>query len=408
MTVRAPEPERRREVLFLTATRADFGKLKPLIARVRDTPGLRSRIFATGMHMLSRYGSTVREIEKAGFADVFTHINQDGTVTSQMDLVLANTIQGLGLYVREFPPDLIVVHGDRVEALAGAVVGALNNTLVAHIEGGERSGTVDELLRHAVTKLSHLHFVANDEAAARLIQMGELPQSVFVVGSPDIDVMLGDTLPDLAEVRRKYEIPFERYLILMYHPVIFELERLRAHVEEVVAAVEASGLDCVAIYPNNDAGSELIFEAFQRLRETGRARLIPSMRFEYFLSLLKGAAAIVGNSSAGVREAPVYGVPTVNVGSRQLNRFRGDSVVNVPEDRGAILRALRELPHRCAPSLTFGRGDSAERFVAALSAPGFWSTPRQKQFRDVSLPDASSPSPAEGAAASRGGKSADA
>ncbi len=307
-----------------------------------------------------------------------------------MDLVLANTIQGLGHYVREFPPDLIVVHGDRLEALAGAAVGALNNTLVAHVEGGELSGTVDELLRHAVSKLSHVHFVANEEARTRLVQMGELPQSVFVVGSPDIDVMLGDTLPDLDEVRRKYEIPFRDYLILMYHPVTTELDRLSRHIEEVAAAVEASGRSWVAIYPNNDAGSEVILEQLRRLATDDpsreRIRLIPSMRFEYFLRLLKGASAIVGNSSAGVREAPVYGVPTVNVGTRQLNRFRGSaSVLDVPEDRAAIRRALENLPRDCAPSRNFGHGNSAELFLEALAGPGFWSTPRQKQFRDVGI-----------------------
>ncbi len=390
----AGEPRRgrdgRREILFLTATRADFGKLKPLIERVRDSQAFHYRIFVTGMHMLSRYGSTAREIEKAGFTGLFHHINQDGAVTSQMDLVLANTIQGLGHYVREFPPDLIVVHGDRLEALAGAAVGALNNTLVAHVEGGELSGTVDELLRHAVSKLSHVHFVANEEARARLVQMGELPESVFVVGSPDIDVMLGDSLPDFDEVGRKYEIPFreEDYLILMYHPVTTELDRVGRHIEEVAAAIEDSGRPCVAIFPNNDAGSEIILERLRALASARpeRVRLIPSMRFEYFLRLLKGASAIVGNSSAGVREAPVYGVPTVNVGTRQLNRFRGGaSVLDVPEDRAAIREALGNLPRDCAPSRNFGHGNSAELFLEALSGPGFWSTPRQKQFRDVGI-----------------------
>lgn len=377
-----------REILFLTATRADFGKLKPLIARVRDSEAFTYRIFVTGMHMLSRYGSTAREIEKAGFTGLFQHINQDGAVTSQMDLVLANTIQGLGHYIREFPPDLVVVHGDRLEALAGAAVGALNNTLVAHVEGGELSGTVDELLRHAVSKLSHVHFVANEEARTRLVQMGELPESVFVVGSPDIDVMLGDTLPDLDEVRRKYAIPFGDYVILMYHPVTTELERLPGHIEEVAAAIEASGRRCVAIYPNNDSGSEVILDRLRTLEagDAARFRLIPSMRFEYFLSLLRGASAIVGNSSAGVREAPVYGVPTVNIGSRQLNRFRGGaSVLNVPEERAAIRKALENLPRDCAPSRHFGHGNSAELFLKTLAEPAFWKTPRQKQFRDVGM-----------------------
>src|SRR5262249_48582307 len=138
-------------ILFLTSTRADFGKLKPLIRTVATDPRYRYAIFATGMHMLSRYGSTVIEIHKSGFDNVHAYVNQDGSAPRQMDLVLANTVQGLGLYVREQRPDLLVVHGDRVEALAGAIVGALNNIRVAHVEGGELFGTVDELIRHSIS-----------------------------------------------------------------------------------------------------------------------------------------------------------------------------------------------------------------------------------------------------------------
>jgi UDP-N-acetylglucosamine 2-epimerase (hydrolysing) len=200
------------------------------------------------MHMLSRYGSTAIEIHKAGFDNIFPYINQDASVNSQMDLVLANTIQGLGHYIRECPPDLIVVHGDRIEALAGAIVGALNNILVAHIEGGEVSGSVDELIRHAVSKSSHLHFVANDEARARLVQMGEARSSIFVIGSPDIDVMLSDSLPDLEEVKTKYEIPFAEYAIFLLHPVTTELQhflktpKLSRSLESMAAMCHSCGL----------------------------------------------------------------------------------------------------------------------------------------------------------------------
>ncbi|MDD3118286.1 MAG: UDP-N-acetylglucosamine 2-epimerase, partial [Victivallales bacterium] len=216
-----------KRILFLTGTRADFGKQKSLMRVVRDTPGFECRIFATGMHMLERYGSTYLEIGKCGFESVFVHFNQMRNTSSDMDIVLANTITGLGHYIREFRPDMIVVHGDRVETLAGAIVGALNNILVAHIEGGEISGTVDELLRHSVSKLAHIHFVANAEARRRLIQMGEEPDHIFVIGSPDIDLVLGDQLPELDAARRYYDIPFERYGIFCYHPVTTEVGRLQ-------------------------------------------------------------------------------------------------------------------------------------------------------------------------------------
>ena len=374
-----------RKILFLTGTRADFGKLKPLISKVKESPRFEYQIFATGMHMLARYGSTVNEIRKAGFDRLFSFINQDHAIGSQMDLVLANTVQGLSLYLREFPADLIVIHGDRVEALAGAIVGALNNVLVAHVEGGELSGTIDELIRHAVTKLSHLHFVSHDEAKRRLMQMGEAPESVYVIGSPDIDIMLSGELPQLSDVLDKYNIGFADYGIAMYHPVTTEQDALPAHADAFVEGIDRSGGNFVVIYPNNDAGSDVILKRVLSLSNNRRFRLIPSMRFEYFLTLLKNARAIVGNSSAGICEAPVYGVPTVNIGTRQLNRFLYPSIINVPDDAAAITHALENLPQAIVPSLHFGKGNSAALFLSHLATRELWSTPRQKLFRELSL-----------------------
>jgi UDP-N-acetylglucosamine 2-epimerase (hydrolysing) len=379
---------RRPRILFLTGTRADFGKIKPLLQAVKDSSDFEYFVFATGLHMLARYGSTVMEIRKAGFENIFTFINQDG-MESGMDLVLANTIKGLGYYIREFPPDLIVVHGDRVEALAGATVGALHNIRVAHIEGGEVSGTVDELLRHAVSKLSHIHFVSNEDARRRLVQMGEVEDSVFVIGAPNIDIMLSDSLPTLAEVKRRYEIDYSRYTILVYHPVTSEVASLRRNIEVVLDAVEESGRNFAVIYPNNDSGTQVILEAINRLRGNPRFTLIPSMRFEYYLTLLRNAEALVGNSSSGIHEAPVYGVPSVNIGTRQLNRFHYASIIDVPEEKEAILRALRTLPRSFTPTAHFGRGDSARRFLEHLESERLWTIRSQKQFQDVAL--ASSP-----------------
>lgn len=371
-----------RKILFLTGTRADFGKMKPLMVGVERAPGLESHIFVTGMHMLARYGSTVREVYKAGFSNVFSYINQDASVNSQMDLVLANTIQGLGHYVREFRPDLLVVHGDRVEALAGAIVGSLNNILVAHVEGGEVSGTIDELIRHAVSKLAHVHFVSNPVAERRLLQMGEEPGSIHVIGSPDIDVMLSDELPLLEAVKERYSIPFQDYALLVYHPVTTARDGLRERTRAVLGAAVRSGLPYVLIYPNNDAGSEVILEEVESLLGDERFRVLPSMRFEYYLTLLRHARFILGNSSSGIHEAPVYGVPTVNVGSRQHNRFHHESIVNVPEVEADILAALEQLPQRAARTNFFGDGGSARRFMDALSRDQFWERLPQKEFVD--------------------------
>ena len=374
----------KRKILFLTGTRADFGKLKPLIRKVEESDGYDAYIFATGMHMLSRYGSTVNEIYKEGFSRIFPYVNQDGAVNSQMDLVLANTVTGLGHYIREFRPDLIVVHGDRIEALAGAIVGSLNNILVAHIEGGELSGTIDELIRHSVSKLSHLHFVANAEASTRLLQMGEIKETIFVIGSPDIDIMLSQSIPDIEEVKRKYNISFEEYGIFIYHPVLNELDLLRSNIETVITSIMQSGDNFVVIHPNNDKGSEIIMEALsERLCNNSRFRLLPSMRFEYFLGLLKNAKVIVGNSSAGIREAPVYGVPTINIGTRQMSRFKYPSIIDVGENLEEILSVMRSLPNAVPKSNHFGNGNSAELFIDLLKTPEVWNISKQKLFRDL-------------------------
>lgn len=373
-----------KRVLFVTGTRADFGKLKSLIKILDNHPGFEVFLFVTGMHMQSLYGATYREVERCGCKNIFKFLNLTSEAT--MDLTLSKTIDGLSTYLKENPVDLIVVHGDRVEALAGAITGSLNNILVAHIEGGELSGTIDELIRHAVSKLSHTHFVANERAKMRLIQMGELESSVYVIGSPDMDIMFSDEVPLKGELKRYYEIPFDRYGIVMYHPVTTEYAWMKEHVAQLVGALLADVHNYVVIYPNNDLGSHLILEAYERIKGNPRFRLIPSMRFEYFLSLLKHADFIIGNSSAGIREAPAYQIPCINLGSRQKNRSSSPFIQNCPEDAGAILKVLSNLPPAPAnPEYTFGKGNSAEQFLDLLKTDTFWNTSKQKQFKDLEV-----------------------
>jgi UDP-N-acetylglucosamine 2-epimerase (hydrolysing) len=303
-----------RKIVFLSGTRADFGKMKSLIRTLlAEPPDFEVHIFATGMHMDPKYGYTVLEFEKCQFPNVFRFIN--GSSGGSMDQALGTTILGFSQYVRLITPDMIVVHGDRSEALAGAIVGSLNNVLVAHIEGGELSGTVDGLIRHSVSKMSHLHFVSNEEARRRLVQLGEDPNAVFVIGSPDIDIMNSPDLPSLAEVKAHYEIDFDQYGILAFHPVTTSLATLQRDVRELREAVLASGENWVAIYPNNDEGSNIILAEYETTF-TGHpnVRMFPSLRFEAALVLLQHARVVVGNSSMGIREAPFYGTPTVNVG----------------------------------------------------------------------------------------------
>jgi len=370
-----------KKVLFITGTRADYGKLKPLIAKVEGANGFDCHIFVTGMHTLRKFGDSRTEVKKDRFKNLHYYYNQ--ILGEPMDLILANTVEGLGRYVRELQPDIIIVHGDRVEALAGAISGALNNILVAHIEGGELSGTIDGVIRHAVTKLSHIHFVANDEAAKRLHQLGEDQNAVFVIGSPDIDIMLSPDLPTIEQVKQRYDIDYEKYAILLYHPVTTEPEQAEENANRLVDAVILSRLSYVVIYPNNDPGSDEIFKAYKGL--TGaNFKVYPTIRFEYFLTLLKNAEFLIGNSSAGIREAPAYGVYSINVGTRQQDRCGYASIINTgynTSEIAEVIETVKDLP-AIEPCHMFGRGDSAEKFIAILREKSIWKTPKQKKFWD--------------------------
>ena len=371
-----------KRILFLTGTRADFGKIKSLIRVLQQDENFLVRIFITGMHMHALYGSTYKEVEDCHFGHEYKYINHTSETT--MDLTLAKTIEGLSSYIKEFPVDMIVVHGDRVEALAGAIVGSLNNILVAHIEGGELSGTIDDLIRHAVTKMSHVHFVSNERAVQRLRQLGECSDAIFNIGSPDMDLMFSDDLPTLEVVKQYDEISFDHYGIVMYHPVTTEYQMMDEHVGHFVDALLEDRHNYVVIYPNNDLGSNYILSAYKRLKDHPRFRIFPSIRFEYFLTLLKNADFMIGNSSAGIREAPAYGIPSVNIGSRQNKRSSASSIVNCGEETSEIRQAIAQVgemqPQR---TLLFGKGKSDRLFYEILKQEDVWRLPKQKEFKDL-------------------------
>lgn len=379
---------RAKRIVFLSGTRADFGKMKSLIRTLVDEPPeFEVHIFATGMHMDPKYGFTVLEFEKCKFPNVYRFINSSSGGT--MDQALGTTILGFSQYIRLIAPDMIVVHGDRSEALAGAIVGSLNNVLVAHIEGGELSGTVDGVIRHSVSKMSHLHFVSNDEARRRLVQLGEDPNAVFVIGSPDVDIMSSPELPELGEVKAHYDIGFEEYGILAFHPVTTSLPTLQREVRELTRAVLDSGQSWVVIYPNNDEGSCHILEEYRSsFGAHPRVRMFPSLRFEAALVLLRHARVVVGNSSMGIREAPYYGTPTVNVGPRQEGRTQNPQIINVPAQYARVLEAIEMASsHRQRrPVREWGHGDSDKRFRRLLERRELWQTPVQKRFRDIPMP----------------------
>lgn len=370
-----------KKILFLTGTRADFGKLRPLALAIRSQ-GYSVGFFVTGMHMLERYGLTKLEVHRLDDVAVHEFLNQ--RPGDPQDVILAKTVLGFSDYLAENRPDLIVIHGDRIEALAGAMVAATNYIPSAHIEGGEVSGTIDEAFRHCNTKLCTHHFVSSQQAARRVMALGEPPEAIHVIGSPELDFHAGPSGVSLDEVKARYEIPFNDYGIAVFHPVTSEQDTMGEQAASLFEALKASGRCFVVIAPNNDPGSQAIFAVLETL-PLQQFRLIPSMRFAHFSELMKHAACVVGNSSAGVREAPFLGIPSLDVGTRQANRALADSVVScAARDTATVMAFLQSRwGQRDTPDRGFGEGRAADRFVQVLADPGFWARGLQKTFHDV-------------------------
>ncbi len=369
-----------RHILFVTGTRADFGKLEPLAVAARDA-GFRIGFFVTGMHMLDRYGLTKLEVHRMAGVEVAEFLNQrEG---DPQDMIFAKTVIGFSDFVRQARPDLIVVHGDRVEAMATAFVAATNGLRCAHVEGGEVSGTIDEVFRHCNTKLATMHLVSSDAARARVLAMGEDAAAVAVIGSPELDSHALPSGVTLDAVRDRYAIPFADYGIATFHAVTTEQDSIAAQAAAFFGALEASGRQFVVIHPNNDPGCDAILAVIATL-PAARFRSLPSMRFAWFSELLRNAACLVGNSSAGVREAPFLGIPSLDVGTRQTNRGGGPSLHRADaHDRAAILRFLAEEWGRRHPRDTgFGAGGAAAAFARLLQSDAFWAQPLQKRFHD--------------------------
>ena len=367
-------------ILFVTGTRADFGKLEPLAIAARDA-GFPISFFVTGMHMLDRYGLTKNEVHRLPGIGVSDFLNQ--RMGDPQDLILAKTVTGFSDFVAEHRPDLVIVHGDRVEALACALVCAMNYIRCAHIEGGEVSGTIDEIFRHCNTKLAASHFVSSEAARQRVMAMGEPAETIHAIGSPELDVHGQPSGVTLAEVRQRYSIAFPAYGIAIFHPVTSETATIGAQAQSLFGALTASGRSFVVIDPNNDPGSEAIFAVLDRL-PPAQFRRLPSMRFAYFSELMRHAKVLVGNSSAGVREAPFLGVPSLDIGSRQTNRAEAPSLFSrAAGDHAGILQFLAAEWGKAYPRHTdFGEGRAADRFVSVLQNPDFWQRPLQKAFRD--------------------------
>jgi UDP-N-acetylglucosamine 2-epimerase (hydrolysing) len=369
-----------KKIVFVSGTRADYGKIKSILKYTQKLKSYKVFLFVTGMHNIKLFGNTRDEISKDKIKNVYSFNNQ---VSKYMEIILSKTIEGFSNFIRKVKPDLIVVHGDRIETLACAIAGNLNLIKVAHIEGGELTGTIDEIIRHSVSKLSPIHFVTNLPAKKRLIQMGEGSKKIFVIGSPDIDILLKKQLPTIEQVKSRYEIQFSEYAICILHPVVTNQRDIFKNTKVLINSVVKSKRNYVIIYPNNDLGYEIILKQILELKNKKNIKILPSMRFEYYLTLLKNAYFIIGNSSSGIVEAPYYGVPCLNLGDRQLRRADLKSIINIEFNEKKISKKIDiyfKKKKRFSRKFYFGKGNSDKKFLEVLKKKNFWNISNQKIF----------------------------
>ena len=361
-------------LLVVTGSRADYGLWRPVLGEIerRGLPDLVVGLLVTGMHLDERFGLTADEVRASGrriVAEIPT--SPDGDGRAEMAQALGVAVTAMAPVIESDGPDWLLLLGDRGEQLAAALAGLHLGVAIAHLHGGERTlGAVDDAIRDMVTRLAHLHFVADASAAARLVRLGEEPWRIHVTGAPGLDDLAG-TRPDAVDaIRGRLKLGHDRYAIVVYHPETVGRAAPVADLREVLAGVAHAGLPTVAILPNTDAGGRAIRDDLLAAASNLRA-VVPSLPRDEYAALLAGAAVIVGNSSSGIIEAPLLRVPAVNVGDRQKGRLRGDNVIDVPAERAAIREAIAtalsdSFRGRLSGVSPYGSGRSAPRILDAL------------------------------------------
>jgi len=331
-----------RKILYVSGSRADYGLMRSVLFRIHNHPGMELHIAVTGMHLMPEFGSTINEIQQDGFTCHRVDVTYAQDTKESMVQFIGGFIQGFVQLAREIHPDIILLLGDRGEMLGAAVVGAYLGIPVAHIHGGEVTSTADESARHAITKLSHIHLPATEGSARRIIQMGEDPRNVFVVGAPGLDEILEMPLESVKEVADRYALnPSVPLILVIQHPVPLEPIDPAVQMNETLKAVCSFPHQIFAIYPNADAGGRAMIEVIKKYAADGNIRAFQSIVHDDFLPILQLSSVIVGNSSSGIIEAPSFGVPAINIGTRQNGRERGENVIDAGYDSGEIVAAIR-------------------------------------------------------------------
>ena len=372
-----------RRICVVLTSRGNYGKLKSVMKAILAAPELELRVVVGGSLVLDKYGKVLEsEYVDLPPIDRFVHFVVEGENLLTMAKSAGLALMEFSAVFDQLSPDVVMVIADRFECLPIATAAAYMNCPVAHIEGGELSGSIDESIRHAITKMAHIHFPATSEAKDRIIKMGESESTVHCVGSTSLDVLNQLELSSLSEIREfqlnhgvgdVVDLNPRGYLVVIQHPVTTEYGQAYANVKETVHAIDSLKIPTVWIWPNMDAGSDGVSKALRDYREELTPRHVQffkSLPIELFGPLLSNAGCLVGNSSSGIRETAFLGVPTVNIGTRQNGRQRGKNVVDVMYDSDEITHAIKRQLEigQYPPDHLYGAGDAAAKIVAKLKS----------------------------------------
>jgi UDP-hydrolysing UDP-N-acetyl-D-glucosamine 2-epimerase len=376
-------PERRRKICVVVNSRANYGRIKSVMRAVQQHPQLELQLLVGASALLHRFGSVIDIIRSDGFdPTAVVHSIVEGETPTTMAKSTGLGVLELASQFENIRPDVVLTVADRFETIATAIAASYMNIPVAHTQGGEVTGSIDESVRHAVTKLSHIHFPATERAYDFLLRMGEEKDTVHLTGCPAMDLVADADLTLPPDLFKRYAgvgadiDPDRPYLVVLQHPVTTEYGQGFAQISETLNAISAIGMQVAWLWPNVDAGSDDVSKGLRVFREHTNPDYLHFYRNfspEDYLRLIKHCACLVGNSSSGLREGVFMGVPCVNIGTRQQGRERGVNVIDVPYEaekiEAAIRRQLEHGPYE--PSTLFGNGTAGRRIADILATANF-------------------------------------
>lgn len=377
------------KIAVFTGNRAEYGLLHPVIKALIDSKRFQVHLIVSAGHLLEEYGGTIEEIEKEGLDEIITICETaNSSVGNQgMFLEFGDLVKQGGVVLNAMQPEMLLIAGDRYETFAIAIAAFYNNIPLAHIFGGDLSqgGHLDDSVRHAITKLAHLHFTTNEDSYKRVLHLGEENWRVFLTGSPSIDSVAANDFSTAAEVEEQLGIsPGEQFILFTQHPVTTESAHASSQIVESLEALKEMKMKTVITYPCNDAGGDAIIKTIQQYGTVPHFIIRKSLGHKLYLGAMKRAACIAGNSSSGMMETPVFKVPCVNIGTRQAGRLRSTNVIDAGYNRKEILTALQRATgdetfrKTCDACLNpYGEGDAAQKICEVLSS----RIPKEKLLR---------------------------